>query len=46
MFMSSENSEKSGPYRLLHNIKYKIDWKTSDKSVAWLNISIYYTWKI
>ena len=45
LFINSKKSKKSNSYRLLHNFKYEIDLKRSEKYVALLNISIYYTWK-
>ena len=43
--MNSENSKASDPRRLLFNLSDKINLKRSDKYVALLNLSIYYTWK-
>ena len=43
--MNSENSKISDRHRLLLNLLRKIDLKRSDKYVALLNHSIYYTWK-
>ena len=45
MFMNSGNSKTSDPHRLLLNLSDKINLKRSDKYVALLNLSIYYTWK-
>ena len=45
IFMNSENSETSNPYRLLLNLLDKINLKRNDKYVALSNLSIYYTWK-
>ena len=45
IFMNSKNGNTSHPYRLLPNLTDKINLKTSDKSVASSNLSIYYTWK-
>ena len=45
VFMNSENSKTSDPYRLLLNLSDKINLKRSDKYVALSNLSIYYTWK-
>ena len=44
IFMNSENSKTSEAYRLLLNLKDKINLNRSDKYVALSNISIY-TWK-
>ena len=35
----------SDPYRLLFNLLEKVNLKRSDKYIALLNLSIYYTWK-
>ena len=45
IFMNSENSKISDPHRLLLNLSDKINLKRSDKCVALLNPSIYYTWE-
>ena len=45
MFMNPENGKTPDPYRLLLNLTDKINFKRSDKYVALLNLSIYYTWK-
>ena len=45
IFMNSENSKTSNPYRLLLNLLDKINLKRNDKYVALSNLSIYYTWK-
>ena len=45
-FMDSENSKTSDPQKLLISLTDKINLKRSDKYVALLNLSIYYTWKI
>ena len=45
IFMNSENSKTSDPYRLLLNLTDKINLKRSDKYVALSSLSIYYTWK-
>ena len=46
IFVNSENSKTSEPYRLLLNLLDKIDLKRNDKYVALSNLSIYYEWKI
>ena len=46
IFMNSENSKTSDPYRLLLNPLDKIDLKRSHKHVALSNPSISYTRKI
>ena len=45
IFMNSGNSKTSHPHELLLNLSDKINLKWSDKCVALLNLSIYYTWK-
>ena len=47
IFMNSNNSKTSDPYRLSLNVTDKINLKGSDKYVALsnLSISIYYPWK-
>ena len=42
--MNSENSKTSDPHSLLLNVLDKINLRRSDKYVALLNLSIYYTW--
>ena len=46
IFMNSENSEISDPYKLLLNLPDKINFKKSDKYVALSNVSMHYTWKV
>ena len=45
IFMNSENSKRSAPFRLSLNISKRINLKRKDKYVALSNHSIYYTWK-
>ena len=45
VFMNSENSKTSEPYRLLLNLVGKINVKRSDKYVALSNLSMCYTWR-
>ena len=45
IFINSENSKKSNPYRLLLNLPDKIDLKRSNKYVSLSYLSIYYVWK-
>ena len=45
IFINSENSETSDPYRLLSNLSDKINLKRSDNYVAFSNLCMYYTWK-
>ena len=44
IFMNSENSKTTDPYRLLLNLSNKINLKKSDKYVTLSNLSIY-TWE-
>ena len=41
--MNSENSKTSDSHRLLLNLTEKINLKRSDKYIALLNLSIYFT---
>ena len=41
VFMNSENSQTSEPYRLLINLREKIDLKRSDKYATLSNLTIY-----
>ena len=43
--MNSKSSKTSDPHRLLLNVTDKTNLKKSDKYVALLSFSIYYTWK-
>ena len=43
--MNSENRQTSEPYRLLINLREKIDLKRSDKYATLSNLTIYYTRK-
>ena len=43
IFMNSENSKISDSHRLLLNLTEKISLKRSDKYIALLNLSIYFT---
>ena len=45
IFMNSINSGTSDRHRLLLILPEKTDLKRSDRYVALLNLSIYYTWK-
>ena len=44
-FMSSENSRTSECHVLVLKLADKLDLERVQKSVALLNLSIYYTWK-
>ena len=43
--MNSENSEGSKSHVLIFDVTNKIDLRRGEKSVALLNLSIYYIWK-
>ena len=43
--MNSENSKTSEPYVLILKLTDTLDLKIGEKSIALLNLSIYYTWK-
>ena len=43
IFMNSENSKTSEPYVLILKLTDKLDLRGSEKSIASLNLSIYYT---
>ena len=43
--MNSDNSKTSEPHVLILNLTDKIDLRRGEKSVALLNLSIYYTWE-
>ena len=44
IFMNSETSKTSEPYRVLFKLADKVNLKRSDKYVALSNLSMYYTW--
>ena len=43
--MNSENSKNSEPHVLILKLTDKLDLRMGEKSIALLNLSIYYTWK-
>ena len=43
--MKSENSETSEPHVLMFKLTNKSDLRIGEKIIAFLNLSIYYTWK-
>ena len=43
--MKSENTKTSEPYVLILKLSDKLDLRRGKKSIALLNLSIYYTWK-
>ena len=45
IFMNSENSKTSEPNVLILKLTDKLDLRIGEKSIALLNLSIYYTWK-
>ena len=45
IFMNSEKSITSKPPILMLNLIDTLDLRRSEKSIALLNLSIYYTWK-
>ena len=46
IFMNSENSKTSDPYRLLLNLSGKIVLKRKNRFIALSNFDIYYTWTL
>ena len=45
IFMNSKNSRTSDYYVLVLKLADKLDLRRGQKSVAFSNLSIYYTWK-
>ena len=45
ILMNLENSKTSNPHRLILYLTDIINLKRSDRYVALLNLSIYYTWR-
>ena len=45
IFMKSENSKTSEPHVLMFQLTNKSDLRIGEKIIAFLNLSIYYTWK-
>ena len=43
--MDTENSRTNEPPKFVLNLPQRLDLRISDKYVALLNLSIYYTWK-
>ena len=43
--MNSENSKNSEPHALILKLTNKLDLKIGEKTIAWSNLSIYYTRK-
>ena len=44
-FMNSKNSKTNEPNRFKYDLIDKLDLKNSNKNMALVNLSIYYTWK-
>ena len=42
---NSENSKNFKPHASILHLSHKIDLRKGEKSIALLNLSIYYTWK-
>ena len=45
IFMNTENSKTNEPHKFVLNLSQRLDLKSSNKHVAFQNISIYYPWK-
>ena len=45
IFMNTENSKMSEPYRFKLDLADKLNLKDPKKNMALVNLSIYYTWK-
>ena len=45
IFMNTENSKMSERHKFVYNLSQKLDLKSSNKDIAYQNLSIYYTWK-
>ena len=45
IFMNTENSKMSEPYRFKLDLADKLNLKGPKKNMALVNLSIYYTWK-
>ena len=45
IFISTENSGKSEPYRFKLDLTDKLNLKSPNKNMSLANLSIYYTWK-
>ena len=43
--INTENSKMNGPHKLPLNMSKRLDLRSSNKHVAFQNLSIYYTWK-
>ena len=45
IFMDTENSKTNEAHKFVLNFSKRLDLKSSNKHVAFQNVSIYYTWK-
>ena len=45
IFMNTENSKTNEPHKFVLNLTQRLDLRSSNKHVAFQNLSIYYTWK-
>ena len=45
IFMNTENSKSNEPQKFVLNLLKILDLRSSNKDVAFQNLSIYYTWK-
>ena len=45
IFMNTENSKTNEPHKFVFNFSQRLDLRSSDKHVAFQNLSISYTWK-
>ena len=43
--MNTENSKTNEPHKFVFNFSQRLDLRSSDKHVAFQNLSISYTWK-
>ena len=45
IFMNTENSKTNEPHRFKLDLAEQLNLKNPNKSIALVNLSIYYTWK-
>ena len=45
IFMNTEDSKTNEPHRFVLNLSQRLDLRRSNKHIALLHLSIYYTWK-
>ena len=43
--MNTENSKTNEPHKFVFNFSQRLDLRSSDKHVAFQNLSVSYTWK-